>query len=137
MYYIDTPTANIKAYDFDVKSSTISNERIAVKILKEDGFPDGMAIDEDDMLWVGMWNGKAVARYNPLTGKLISKIVVPAVNVTSCAFGGKDLDELYITTSSLGMTDEDVAKYPLAGSVFKVKPGVKGVKSSFFGASKN
>lgn len=137
MYYIDTPTATIKAYDFDGNTSTISNERIAVKISKEDGFPDGMAIDEDDMLWVGIWSGKAVARFNPMTGKLISKINVPAINVTSCAFGGENLDELYITTSSLGMTDEEVVKYPLAGSIFKVKPGVKGVKSTFFGASNN
>ena len=137
MYYIDTPTFNIKAYDFNVETSTISNERIAVKVSEEDGFPDGMAIDEEDMLWVGMWNGKAVARFNPKTGKLISKINVPAVNITSCAFGGENLDELYITTSNLGMTDAEVAQYPLAGSIFKVKPGVKGVKSAFFGKKNN
>ena len=136
MYYIDTPTQSIKAYDFDINTSTISNERIAVKIPEEDGFPDGMAIDEEDMLWVGMWNGKAVARFNPISGKLISKIAVPAVNVTSCAFGGENLDVLYITTSSLGMTDEEVETYPLAGSIFKVKPGVNGVKSTFFGEPK-
>ena len=137
MYYIDTPTATIKAYDFDIITSTISNERIAVNIAKEDGFPDGMTIDEDGMLWVGMWNGSAVARYNPITGKLISKIEVPAQNVTSCAFGGENLDILFITTSSLGMTKEQEEKYPLAGSVFKVKPGVKGVKSTFFGEPKH
>lgn len=137
MYYIDTPTETIKAYDFDKKNSTISNGRVVVNILKEDGIPDGMAIDEDDMLWVGMWSGTAVARYNPITGKLISKIEVPAKNVTSCAFGGKDLDELYITTSSLGMTKEEIEKYPLAGSIFKVRPGVKGVKSTFFGEPNN
>ena len=133
MYYIDTPTGNIMSYDFDQQTSTVSNGKIAVEVSEEDGFPDGMAIDEEDMLWVGMWNGNAVARYNPKTGKLISKIIVPAHNVTSCAFGGEDLDILYITTSSLDMNEEEQNKYPLAGSIFRANPGVKGVKSSFFG----
>ena len=132
MYYIDTPTGNIRAFDFDLKTSTISNERIAVKVNEKDGFPDGMTIDENDMLWVGMWNGNAVAQYNPKTGKLISKIKVPAHNVTSCAFGGDNLDTLYITTASVDMTKEERIKYPLAGSVFIAVPGVKGVKSSYF-----
>lgn len=133
MYYIDTPTGQIVAYDFDKETSTISNKRVAVEVSEEEGLPDGMAIDENDMLWVGMWNGNAVAKFNPKTGKLISKIEVPAHNVTSCAFGGENLDILYITTSSLDMTDEEKEKYPNAGSIFKANPGVKGVKSSFFG----
>lgn len=132
MYYIDTPTANIRAFDFDEKTSTISNERIVITIPKEEGFPDGMAIDENDMLYVGLWNGNCIANYNPKTGKLIQKIKVPAHNVTSCAFGGKNLDVLYITTSSLDMTDEEKAQYPLAGSIFKIKLNTKGVQSDFF-----
>jgi len=133
MYYIDTPTAQIRAYDFDNKTGNISNERVAIEVNDSLGFPDGMAIDEEDMLWVGMWNGNAVVRFNPNTGEIISKIEVPAHNVTSCAFGGKLLDTLYITTASVDMTPEEQAKYPLAGSLFKVNPGVKGVKSTLFG----
>lgn len=133
MYYIDTPSANIMAFDFDPETSTISNGRVAVKVSEEDGFPDGMTIDENDTLWVGMWNGNAIAHFNPKTGELIDKISVPAHNVTSCAFGGENLDILYITTSSLDMTDEEQKAYPLAGSIFKTKPGVKGVESRFFG----
>lgn len=133
MYYIDTPTGNIQAFDFDKKTSTVSNERTAVKVAVSDGYPDGMAIDSEDMLWVGLWNGNAVARYNPLTGELLEKISVPAHNVTACAFGGANLDELFITTSSLDMTKQERAQYPLAGSVFVTKPGVKGVPSALFG----
>lgn len=132
MYYIDTPTSSIRAFDFDVSSGTISNEKIAVEIPKELGFPDGMAIDEEDKLWVGMWNGGIVARFDPSTGNLIQKIEVPAHNVTACAFGGANLDTLYITTASIDMTDEEKNRYPNAGSIFKVVPGVKGVKSSFY-----
>jgi sugar lactone lactonase YvrE len=132
MYYIDTPTQNIQAFDFDVTTSTLSNERTVVRISQAIGFPDGMAIDEEDMLWVGLWNGNAVGRFNPKTGELISKIEVPAHNVTSCTFGGKNLDKLYITTASVDMTEDEKTKYPLAGSLFVADPGVKGVPGEFF-----
>ncbi len=133
MYYIDTPTMKIRAFDYDKITSLISNERVAITVADSLGFPDGMAIDAEDKLWVGMWNGNAVVRFDPLTGNILDRIPVPAHNVTSCAFGGPNLDELYITSASVDMTDEEKAKYPLAGSVFKVKPGVQGVPSSRFG----
>lgn len=132
MYYIDTPTAKIRAFDFDSSSSSISNERVAVEVPTSLGFPDGMAIDENDNLWVGMWNGNAVLCFNPKTGEVIDKIEIPAHNVTSCAFGGPDFDTLYITSATVDMTDQEKEEYPMAGSVFKVKPGVKGVPSAFF-----
>jgi len=133
MYYIDTPTAKIRAFDYDVGTSTISNERVAVEIPASLGFPDGMAIDEHDNLWVGMWNGNAVVCFDPKTGSVITRIELPAHNVTSCAFGGPNLDILYITTATVDMTEDEKIQFPLAGSVFKVIPGVKGVPSSFFG----
>ena len=133
MYYIDTPSKSIKSYDYNIETSTISNEKIAVNIPESLGYPDGMTIDENDTLWVGLWNGNAVAQFDPKTGELISKIEVPAHNVTACAFGGENLDILYITTSTNDMTDEERKKYPLAGSIFKCKPGVKGVTAFFFG----
>jgi len=132
MYYIDTPTGQIKAYDYDRTTGDIKNERVAVEVPTSLGFPDGMAIDENDHLWVGLWNGNAIAHFDPITGELVSKIEVPAHNVTSCAFGGKKLDTLYITTSSLDMTPEEKEKYPLAGSLFKAVPGVKGARSKVF-----
>lgn len=132
MFYIDSPSKEIKAFDYDVKTSSISNKRVIVKVSDELGILDGMAIDENDNLWVGIWEGFAVANFNSKTGELIAKIDVPAKNVTSCAFGGENLDILYITTSSLGMTEEEKLLYPDAGSVFKVKPGVKGVKTAYF-----
>ena len=133
MYYIDTPTSKIKAYDFDNKTGEISNERVVVKVSDTLGYPDGMTIDENDMLWVGMWNGNAVIQFNPKTGELVSKIEVPAHNVSSCAFGGENLDELYITTARVDMSEEELKEKPLSGSIFKVKPGVKGVENTFFG----
>ncbi|MEM7187208.1 MAG: SMP-30/gluconolactonase/LRE family protein, partial [Bacteroidota bacterium] len=131
-YYIDTPTGVIRAYDYDPVWDTISNPRDAVTVPESLGFPDGMAIDAENKLWVGLWNGNAVARFDPETGELISKIEVPAHNVTACAFGGPNLDKLYITTASLDMTEEEKERYPLAGSIFVADPRVKGVKSTLF-----
>lgn len=133
MYYIDTPTMQIRAFDFDANNSTISNGRIAVIVPEALGFPDGMTIDAEDKLWVGLWNGNAVARFDPISGSLITKIEVPAHNVTSCSFGGENLETLFITTASLDMTEEEQKKYPLAGSLFQVNPGVKGVEGNYFG----
>ena len=133
MYYIDTPTGCIRAFDFDPENSSISNERVAVVVPQSLGYPDGMTIDEEDKLWVGLWNGNSVGRFDPLSGKLMSKIEVPAHNVTSCSFGGENFETLYITTASVDMTDEERQKYPSAGSLFEVKPGVRGVAGNFFG----
>ncbi|MGJ8683716.1 MAG: SMP-30/gluconolactonase/LRE family protein [Nonlabens sp.] len=132
MFYIDTKKGNIRAYDYDKTTSEISNERVIVTIPESLGFPDGMAIDDNDNLWVGLWNGNGIAHYNSKTGELISKIEVPAHNVTSCAFGGSDLKTLYITTASVDMTAEEKIEYPLAGSVFSVRTNVKGVESPLF-----
>ena len=132
MYYIDTPTSQIKAYNYNNSTGNITNPRVAVQIPTELGYPDGMTIDEEGMVWVGMWDGNAVIRFNPKTGDVLQTIEVPSHNITSCAFGGDNLETLYITTASIDMTDDELKKYPLSGSVFKVEPGVKGVKSSFF-----
>ncbi len=132
MYYIDTPTNVIMAYDYDNQAGKISNGRTAITVDPALGFPDGMAIDENDNLWVGMWNGNAIVNFNPKTGEVIQRIEVPAHNVTACAFGGPNLDILYITTASVDMTLTEQKALPLSGSVFKCVPGVQGVKSTFY-----
>ena len=132
MYYIDTPTGLIRAFDYNTATSEISNERVAVEIPESLGYGDGMTIDEEDKLWVALWNGNSVVRFDPESGELLEKIKVPAHNVTSCSFGGPNLETLYITTSSLDMNEDESREYPNAGSLFEVRPGVKGVKGNFF-----
>jgi len=133
MFYIDTPTGKIVAYAYNDSDGSLSQQKTIVKIDEAIGFPDGMAIDENDNLWVGMWNGNAVLCFDSQTGKILKRVNVPAHNVTACAFGGPNLDQLFITTSSNDMTEEEKKKFPLAGSLFFVKPGVRGVKSNSFG----
>ena len=134
MYYIDTPTRKVMGYDYDNETGDISNPKVAVEIPDGIGYPDGMTIDKKDNLWVALWGGSAVACFNPENGELLRKIEVPAKNVTSCAFGGDDLGTLYITTARESTSDEDLEHFPHAGGVFKVRPGVKGVKAHFFNA---
>ncbi|MGD9328549.1 MAG: SMP-30/gluconolactonase/LRE family protein [Cyclobacteriaceae bacterium] len=132
LYYIDTPVGNVRAWDYDLVTGDISNERVLISIPEGMGGPDGMTIDKEGKLWIAMWGGNQVSRWDPENGELIGKVEVPAPNVTSCAFGGPDLDVLYITTAG-GDNQKMKEDYPLAGSVFKVKPGVKGVRADFFG----
>jgi sugar lactone lactonase YvrE len=105
---------------------------VAVEIPEGMGYPDGMTIDVDGNLWVALWGGSAVSCWNPHTGELLRKIDVPAKNVTSCAFGDDDLETLYITTARESTSEEELKKFPHAGGLFKIRPGVKGVQAFFF-----
>ena len=132
MYYNDTPTGTIQAFDYDDTNGNITNRRVAVKIPNGIGAPDGMTIDVEGNLWVALWGGGIVGKFNPLTGELLQKIKVPAPNVSSCAFGGKNLDILFITTARQWMNEEQLKKFPLSGGLFSVKPGVRGVRAEFY-----
>ena len=129
MYYIDTPTMRVDAFDFEADSGTITNRRPAIQIPEGIGYPDGMTIDAEGMLWVALWQGWGVTRWNPATGEMIGKISVPVERVTSCCFGGDELKELFITTASRDMKEEDWPKQPQAGGLFVASPGVSGLSS--------
>ena len=132
-YYIDTPTFEVAAFDYDVDTGNISNRRAAIQIDSDLGSPDGMAIDEEDMLWIAHWGGGKVTRWNPKTGKLLETINVPHASlVTSCAFGGPDLDELFITTATVDLNEKQRSSQTLAGSIFRVRLDVKGVPAFCF-----
>jgi sugar lactone lactonase YvrE len=132
MYYNDTPTGTIQAFDYNDKEGTISNGRVVVRIPKGGGGPDGMTIDADGNLWVALWGSGTVGKYNPHTGELLQRIIVPAPNVSSCAFGGKNFETLYITTARAWMSQEKLQQFPLSGGLFSVKPGVRGVPATFY-----
>jgi sugar lactone lactonase YvrE len=132
MYYIDSLDYNIKGYDFDVETGSVSNERIVVE-MKESGFtPDGMTIDEQGMLWVAMWGEGTVNRYNPLSGELVGIVKVNAPHVSSCAFGGATMTQLLITTARAELSDEQLKQFPESGSLFLVDVGIKGTQMNPF-----
>jgi sugar lactone lactonase YvrE len=125
MYYIDSPTRRIDMFDFDVTSGAIENQRTFVQIAKQHGIPDGLTVDADGCVWVALWCGSAVHRYTPY-GSLDAVVRVPTSCPTSCAFGGADLADLYITTAAMELNDRERAEQPHAGSLFVCRPGATG-----------
>lgn len=134
-YHIDTPSQLIRRFDYDPVSGSIAEPTVVADFTAERGSPDGMCLDEQGRLWVALWGGARVVRIDPATGASDFSVELPASNVTSCAFGGEDLDELYITTARIGLGDAELAAEPLAGSLFRVKLPFKGVPSTRFAHS--
>lgn len=132
MYYIDSKKKEVVAYNFIPESGKVSNKCQVIEIPEEHGIPDGMTTDEEGMLWIAEWDGYQVCRWDPNTGKLLRRIRLPVAKVTSCAFGGPCLDELYITTARMGVRPDDCSQHH-AGGVFKINPGVRGVEFFKYG----
>ena len=132
MYYIDTPTRKVKAFDFEGNTGSISNGRTCIEIPDSLGWPDGMTMDSKGNLWIGMWGGFGVTSWSPGTGKLLARVLVPAPNVTSCAFGGPKMEDLFITTAREGLTSEQLKQYPNCGDLYVAKPGVKGIQMPYW-----
>jgi sugar lactone lactonase YvrE len=128
MYFIDSPLNSVRAYDYDIDTGTIDHERVVCQN-EGAGIFDGMAIDAEGMLWIALYGGAAVKRYDPHSGALLRELSMPFSNVTSCAFGGENLDELYITSACQQMDEATLAQQPLAGSLVKIDPGCRGVVS--------
>jgi len=125
MFYIDSPTRRVDVFDFDLESGCASNRRPFVHIPDQDGIPDGLTLDADGFLWVALWRGGAVRRYAP-DGTLDAIVRVPTACPTSCAFGGPDLRDLYVTTARIELSERERAGQPLAGGLFVCRPGATG-----------
>ncbi|KAB7668852.1 SMP-30/gluconolactonase/LRE family protein [Bacillus sp. B1-b2] len=132
LFLIDTPSQKVTRYEFDLETAKLGKAKDVIDFSKELGSPDGMTIDKEGMLWIAHFGGGRVSRWNPNNGEKLSEIVVPAPNVTSCTFGGKLLDELYITTARNGLDEKQLEKYPLSGGLFKVKLDVQGLKAHLY-----
>jgi len=126
MYFADT-LQGIYCYNFDVEAGAIANRRIfATTDDPALGVPDGSTIDAEGYLWNCRWGGGGVIRWAP-DGTVDRKIDLPSSLVTSAAFGGDDLDTLYVTTARFGLSDAELAEQPLAGGIFAIDAGVRGV----------
>ena len=128
MYFVETLRGVIWAYDYDVGDGTATNERVFVRVPSGDGYPDGICVDAEGCIWLAQWGGWRLTRFAP-DGRVERVLKMPVPQVTSCAFGGANLDTLYITTAAIGL---DAAAAPLAGSLFAFKPGVRGLAVASF-----
>ena len=125
MYFADSLLYTIFAYDFDPIAGDMSGKRVFATS-QAPAFPDGSTVDAEGCLWNAEFNGWRVVRYAP-DGRIDRVIEVPTHRPTCCAFGGPNLDILYITTASQQMSADELAQQPLAGALLAVDVGVRGL----------
>ena len=131
MYHTDSAKRIIYAFDCS-EQGDISNKRVFIQLEDEaEGAPDGMTVDSENCIWLAHFAGSRITRYSS-EGEVLRVIPMPVPNITSCTFAGPNLDTLYITTARIGLSEEELEAYPLAGSLFSCKPGVTGMPTPFF-----
>jgi sugar lactone lactonase YvrE len=121
MYYIDSPVQRVDLFDFELASGRVDDRRPFVSIDESDGIPDGLTVDDEGGVWVALYGGSCVHRYDE-SGHLDAVLEVPAKNVTSCCFGGGDGRSLFVTTAAPD------------GNVYVTQPGVSGPPAHVFHA---
>lgn len=124
LYLTDTHALKIYRFDYDQVGGHLSNQQVFAEIseLDGEGRPDGLTVDAEGGVWSARWGGGCVVRYSP-DGVEQERVVLPTPKVSSVAFGGSDFDDLYVTTAG---GDDRAHNGPLAGSLFRFRPGVNG-----------
>ena len=118
-----------KVFCYDKNNTKLSNKRIFFELDPNDGYPDGLTIDDDNFLWLAVWGGSKVIRISP-NGEVDKILTFPTSQITSCVFGGPEMNILFVTSASVGKnTSQDVN----AGNLFSVKTNKKGSTSPHFG----
>ena len=131
LYFSNSSEREILAFPYDAGIREVGKPRLFTKITEASGYPDGLAVDLDGCVWCAHWDGWGVSRFSP-KGDFLQFFELPIPRVTSCAFGGSDYEQLYITTASWGLSSAQMQESPLSGSLFVVTPGVKGMPSRAF-----
>lgn len=131
MYHNDSVNGHVYAFDFDLETGEISNKRLFLKFSEEDGSPDGMTTDAEGGLWIAHWGASKVTRHDA-GGKILRTIDLPCSQITSCAFGGPNLDTLYITSAADGLSAEQLQREPSAGGLFAIEMDIPGVAADVF-----
>ncbi len=125
LYFADSGTRTIFVYDVDPATGAIGSRRVFATLAGDDGAPDGLVLDEDGYLWCACWDGWQILRYAP-DGRIDRRITMPVQRPTSLAFGGADYRTLFVTSARMDLTESELTRGPLAGSVFAFSPGVAG-----------
>jgi L-arabinonolactonase len=125
MYFTDSRSRVIAAYPFDVASGALGVPRAFYRV-EPPAIPDGATVDAEGHVWCALYGGARVVRIAP-DGRLLRSIDLPVTQPTSCQFVGPGLDVLYITTAKQRLSDEELARQPLAGALLALDPGVRGL----------
>ena len=130
-YFADSPRRLIWAFDLDIADGAITRRRVFAELDGDVGGPDGSCVDAEGFLWSAQYRLARIVRYAP-DGRVDRIVALLTSNPTCCAFGGDKLDTLYITTASFRMSPERRAAEPLAGNLFAIQPGVRGLPEAEF-----
>ncbi len=125
MYYVDTMTGGVDQFDFEPDTGSVGNRRRLIDIPDRDGLPDGLTVDEEGCIWLALWGGGEVRRFDA-SGRHLRTVPMPVRYPTSCAFGGASLDVLFVTSARRAPGED------LGGSLFAVRPGVSGLPPQIY-----
>jgi sugar lactone lactonase YvrE len=131
MYFVDSGRRTVYVYDFDLERGEIAHRRPFVELAEGQGLPDGLTVDADGFVWLAVWDGWTVIRYDP-EGRVAMRLPMPVPRPTSCCFGGADLRTLYITTASVRLPEQALAEAPFSGALFACTPGAIGLAETPF-----
>jgi L-arabinonolactonase len=131
LYFADSWTRTIFSFDFDLDSGAAHNKKVFVQLPEGAGVPDGATVDAEGFLWSAIFDGGCVTRYAP-DGRVDRVIKMPVQRPTSCAFGGDNFSILYVTSASMGLSEQQRIDAPLAGGLFAIDAGVKGLPEPRF-----
>ncbi|MEZ5935479.1 MAG: SMP-30/gluconolactonase/LRE family protein [Alphaproteobacteria bacterium] len=126
MYHVDTPTREIRAFDYDQEAGLPANPRVLAEVDAGGGWPDGSITDSEGCIWNAEWDGARVVRYTP-DGRVDRVVKVPARRATCAAFGGPELKTLYITSAWDRMSKTERSDWPHSGDLFAVEVDVPGL----------
>jgi sugar lactone lactonase YvrE len=131
MYHADTATRTINAWAFDPATGDISDQRVFARFLGETERPDGGAVDREGCYWSALYRGGKLVRLSP-RGDLLAEFPLPAMCPTMCAFGGADLQTVYVTSARQHREPEELARLPQSGGIFTMRVDVPGLPEPTF-----
>jgi sugar lactone lactonase YvrE len=132
LYVVETVSRTLFQYTFSASNGEVSGKKILITFSEKEGKPDGITVDKSGDIWVAMWDGWAIRRLSA-TGETVETIELPVPRPTSVIFGGSQLETLFITTATYGLTPEEQEKSPYSGSLLSYTPNALGIPSNLFG----
>jgi sugar lactone lactonase YvrE len=130
LYYVDSPARRVDVFDYDLDTGGLSSRRTFADLGADRGLPDGLTVDAEGGVWVALHGGGVLHRYQP-DGRLDRIVALPVTHVTSCAFGGPDLADLYVTSAREPLSGAERAAQPLAGRLLRLRPGPAGLPQPY------
>ena len=130
-YHVDSIPGLLHAYDHDPATGAIANPRVIADFTGSTETPDGLAVDSDGNIWLALWDGSAITIRSP-DGTEVHRVHLPMRRPTCVVFGGENLDVLYVTSATEGLTEEDLVAQPAAGELLALDPGTRGIAGGVF-----